>query len=90
MRIPYLLRNVSRNMIEVYLYGNLKETVKNSIPDANNILMCNHVDGEHFQDLLHRLGLKMSDVGDCYINNALAKPENEIRDRDTIELNQHI
>jgi ribosomal 50S subunit-recycling heat shock protein len=34
--------------------------------------------------------LKMSDVGDCYINNALAKPENEIRDRDTIELNQHI
>ncbi|MFW9886638.1 MAG: hypothetical protein ACFFER_00545 [Candidatus Thorarchaeota archaeon] len=77
-------------MIEVYLYGNLKETVKNSIPNANNILMCDHVDGEQFQDLLNRLGLKLSDVGDCYINNSLAKPENEIRDRDTVELNQSI
>ena len=75
-------------MIEVFLYGDLKKTVKESIPNANTILLCEYIEGEHFQDLLQRLGLKLGDVGDCYINNALAKPENEIHDRDTIELNQ--
>jgi hypothetical protein len=77
-------------MIEVFLYGDLKKTVKESNPSANNILLCEYVEGEYFKDLLHRLGLKLSDVGDCYINNALAKPENEIHDRDTIELNQRV
>lgn len=77
-------------MIEVLLYGNLKETVRKSIPDANTILLCDYVEGEHFRDLLNRLGLKLSDVGECYINNALAEPEKQIRDRDTVELNQRV
>ncbi|MFX0055300.1 MAG: hypothetical protein ACFFAX_03730 [Promethearchaeota archaeon] len=77
-------------MIEVLIYGNLKETVRKRIPDANTILICEYVEGEHFQGLLNRLGLELSDVGDCYINNALAKPENQIHDRDMVELNQPV
>ncbi|MGD9380922.1 MAG: hypothetical protein PVI03_00595 [Candidatus Thorarchaeota archaeon] len=77
-------------MIEVLLYGELKKVVKENIPNADNILLCDYFEGEHFEDLLHRLGLKLTDVGNCYINNALAKPENEIHDRDTIELNQQV
>ena len=75
-------------MIEVLLYGNIKKLVRSSIPNANTILLCEYIEGEHFQDLLNRLGLKLDDVGDCYINNTLAMPENVIHDCDTIELNQ--
>jgi hypothetical protein len=76
-------------MIEVLLYGNLKEIVRDNIPNANAILICDYVEGESFQQLLQRLGLQMTDVGNCYINNSLAEPDNVIHDRDTIELNQH-
>ncbi|MFW9965686.1 MAG: hypothetical protein ACFFEA_00895 [Candidatus Thorarchaeota archaeon] len=75
-------------MIEVLLYGNLKELVKDSVPNVNAILLCEYIEGEHLQDLLGRLGLKLADVGYCYINNARANPNNVIHDRDTIELNQ--
>ena len=75
-------------MIEVLLYGDIKQLVRNNIPNANAILLFEYVEGEHFHDLLNRLGLKPDDVGDCYINNTLAMLENVIRDGDTIELNQ--
>ncbi|NHJ15195.1 MAG: hypothetical protein EAX95_16050 [Candidatus Thorarchaeota archaeon] len=75
-------------MIEVLLYGNVREIVKEKMPNSNTILLFDYIEGEHFQDLLHRLGLKLEDVGDCYINGALADPDNEIRDLDTVELNQ--
>lgn len=76
-------------MIEIYLYGDLKTLVRSSIPDADTILLFDYVEGEHFQELLNRLGLNQDDVGTCYINNKLAVSENVIRDGDTIELNQN-
>jgi len=75
-------------MIEVLLYGEIKNLVRKRIPNANSILIFDYVEGEHFQDLLNRLGLKLDDVGDCYINNTLAAPDNLIRDCATIELNR--
>jgi hypothetical protein len=75
-------------MIEIYLYGHTKELVRNNFPEANTILLFDYVEGEHFQELLNRLGLKLDDVGDCYINNELAVSENELQDGDTIELNE--
>lgn len=75
-------------MIEVLLYGDLKKVVKEHIPNADSILLCDYIKGEHFEDLLNRLGLKLNDVGTCYINKTMAKPENEIHDRDTVELNR--
>ncbi|MFW9805110.1 MAG: hypothetical protein ACFFFK_00085 [Candidatus Thorarchaeota archaeon] len=76
-------------MIEIYLYGDVKTLVRGSIPDADTILLFDYVEGEHFQELLNRLGLKQDDVGKCFINNSLAVPEKVIRDCDTIELNQN-
>ena len=75
-------------MIEVLLYGNVKKLVRNNIPKANTILLFEYIEGEHFQDLLNRLGLKLDDVGNCYINNNPATPEDVIHDSDTVELNQ--
>ncbi|MFX0044306.1 MAG: MoaD/ThiS family protein [Candidatus Hermodarchaeota archaeon] len=75
-------------MIEVLLYGNLRELVEHSNPDASAIMFCEYVEGEHLQDLLDRLGLNPEDVGNCYINNTPASPNSALHDRDTIELNQ--
>ena len=75
-------------MIELLLYGDIRKLVRDRIPDANTILLFEHVEGEHFQSLLSRLGLKPDDVGDCYINNNPAMPDNVIHNGDTIELNQ--
>jgi hypothetical protein len=75
-------------MIEVLLYGDLKKKVVERIPDASSIMLCDYVEGEHFQDLLHRLGLDLEIVGDCFINYALANPDSVIHDLDTVELSQ--
>ncbi|MFW9792788.1 MAG: hypothetical protein ACFFEE_00680 [Candidatus Thorarchaeota archaeon] len=75
-------------MIEVFLYGAIKEAVRRRISGANSILLIDYIEGEHFRDLLNRLGLEINDVGNCYINNALVTPEYLIKDGDTIELNQ--
>ncbi|MFW9944080.1 MAG: hypothetical protein ACFFB7_03705 [Candidatus Sifarchaeia archaeon] len=75
-------------MIEVFLYGDVKKLVEQNNRNASAIMFCEYIEGEHLQDLLHRLGLNPEDVGSCYINSALANPDSVLRDRDTIELNQ--
>ena len=75
-------------MIEVLLYGDLKKKVMEHIPDANSIMLCEYVEEEKFQDFLHRLGLNLEVVGDCYINYSTANPDSIIHDRDTVEINQ--
>jgi len=74
-------------MIEVYLYGNLKDIVEKKNPDVTSIMTYEFVEGESFQDCLSRIGLKLTDVGNCYINRKLAEPETIIQDRDSLELN---
>lgn len=75
-------------MIEVTLYGDVKKIVVENNPDAKSIMLCEYVEGENFQGFLHRLGLDLETVGDCYINNAPAEPDKVLHDRDTVELNQ--
>ncbi|MDF1537537.1 MAG: hypothetical protein P1Q69_01360 [Candidatus Thorarchaeota archaeon] len=86
--ITYLIPRPIQNMIEIYLYGQLKNKVEEKIPDATRIMVHEFVDGESFQDCLHRLGLNLNDVGDCYINGKLARPDDVICDLDSLELNQ--
>lgn len=74
-------------MIEVYLYGNIKKIVEQNIKDASSIMLFDYVEGENFQDLLHRLGLERTDVGDCFINNNIVNSDELIHDHDMIELN---
>ncbi len=75
-------------MIEVFLYGGLKKIVEQCNPNASAIMLCEYVEGEHFEEMLRRLGLNLDVVGDCYINNAPANPDNVLHDHDIIELNQ--
>lgn len=74
-------------MIEIYLYGQLKYKVEEKIPDVNRIMLHEFVEGESFQDCLHRLGLNLNDVGECYINGELARPDDVVHDLDSLELN---
>ncbi|MFW9848642.1 MAG: hypothetical protein ACFFF4_05845 [Candidatus Thorarchaeota archaeon] len=74
-------------MIEVYLYGNLREIAERKLNEVSTIMTFEFVEGERFQDCLNRLGLEMTDVGDCYINRILATPDDIIQDRDSLELN---
>lgn len=79
--------SVFHKMIEVYLYGQLKDKVEEKLESVNRIMLFDFVEGENFQDCLHRIGLEISDVGDCYINGAKAKSDDVIHDRDSLELN---
>ena len=74
-------------MIEIYLYGQLINKVEEKIPDANRIMLHEFVEGESFRECLHRLGLNLNDVGDCYINGTLAEPDDVVHDLDSLELN---
>ena len=74
-------------MIEVYLYGQLVDKVEKRVGDASKIMLCDFVEGERFEECLHRLGLKISDVGDCYINRTPANTDDELHDQDSLELN---
>ncbi len=75
-------------MIEVLLYGNLKKLVLENNPNASSIMQCEYIEGEHFVDLLHRLGLNLEEVGTCYINGTPAEPDASLHNLDMIELNQ--
>jgi hypothetical protein len=74
-------------MIEVYLYGNLIDKVVEKIPNADRIMLLDFVEGERFQDCLHRLGLELKDLGDCFISGAPARRDDIIHDLDSLELN---
>ena len=74
-------------MIEVYLYGDVRKIVERNIKGAHSIMLFDYIEGEKFQDFLHRLGLESTDVGDCFINNNLVSSDDIIHDNDTIELN---
>ncbi|MHA2355367.1 MAG: hypothetical protein ACXADC_09350 [Candidatus Thorarchaeota archaeon] len=50
------------------------------------ILIRNSLPGESVNHLISSLGLSKSDLGNCYINGILAKPEDILEDGDIIEL----
>lgn len=67
-------------MIDVHLYGNLRKMVPESSCTEDTVLKIEAVEGESFEDLIKRLELKPSDLGDCFIDGTLAKMETEIKD----------
>lgn len=73
-------------MLEIHLYGNLRAMVQGSSPSEDTVLTCKHETGETFSELVHRLGLTMMELGDCFINGALAKPSDVLKDGDRIGL----
>jgi hypothetical protein len=64
--------------LEIHLYGRLRTMVQGSRPDEDTILRLDYVEKETFEELIERLGLKRSDIGDCFLNGTLVKPKDEI------------
>ena len=67
--------NTSPAPLEVHLYGLLRELVKASKPDEDTVMHVEFIKNEKFRDFIGRLGLSPSDIGDCFIDGNLAKPD---------------
>ncbi len=65
----------SSEPLEVHLYGNLRQLVKHSRPDEDTVMSVDFKENETFKGFVERLGLTQSDIGDCFIDGTLAKPE---------------
>jgi hypothetical protein len=73
-------------MIEIHLYGCLRELVKGSRPDEDTVLYREFTSVQSFAQLISNLGLSPDDIGDCFINGTLAKHDDFIHDGDRIGL----
>ena len=69
---------MSDDTIDIHLYGRLRKLVKGSRSDEDTILRFEYVENEKFDELIERLGLQRSDIGDCFLNGTLVKPKDEI------------
>ena len=67
-------------MIEIHLYGNLRKLVEGSSCSDDTILKMEYYKEERFEDLIKRLDLKFSDLGDCFIDGTLAKKDAILED----------
>jgi molybdopterin converting factor small subunit len=76
----------SRPMIEIHLYGRLRELVPGSRANEDTVFNREPVAGENFEQFVNRLGLGMKDLGDCFINGTLAKRTSAIKDGDRVGL----
>ncbi|MHA1167043.1 MAG: hypothetical protein ACTSRU_04415 [Candidatus Hodarchaeales archaeon] len=59
-------------MIDMHVYGHLKEKL---VPGAkmaeNTVITLPHVQNESFLELLTRIGISTSEIGDCFINHVI-------------------
>lgn len=73
-------------MIEIHLYGDLRALVSGSHASEDTVLMVEYVENETFIQLVARVGLNTSDLGDCFINGNLAKTGQVMADGDRVGL----
>ncbi|MGV9102620.1 MAG: MoaD/ThiS family protein [Promethearchaeia archaeon] len=71
-------------MIDIRLYGKFRKLVDGSNASENTVLRIESTTSETFGDLLKRLGLDSSDIGDCFINGRLTKLSDKVEDGDRI------
>lgn len=67
-------------MINVHLYGKLREKVPGSKCTEDTIMHVDYIENEQFKDLIKRLDLTFDDLGDCFIDGTLAKKDMIIKD----------
>ncbi len=67
-------------MLEVHLYGSLRSMVKGSKASEDTILMVEFVKGETFAEFIRRMGLTRDELGDCFIDGTLTRPQSELRE----------
>jgi len=73
-------------MIEIHLYGILRDLVKGSCASEDTVLNVECNRGETFEQLVARLGLARNDLGDCFINGTLARNRDVLHDGDRVGL----
>lgn len=73
-------------MIEIRIYGRLRSLVPGSKASENTVLEKEAKPDETFEDLLERLDLNSSQIGDCFINGTLARVSDPIEDGDRVGL----
>ncbi len=71
-------------MLEIHLYGKLRSLISRAKPNEDTILKYEFIENETFTQLVQRLGLKSSDLGDCFLNGTLAKPGDRLSDGDRL------
>ena len=73
-------------MIEIHLYGKLRALVPGSRASEDTTMMLEFIENETFIQLIQRLGLQSKNIGDCFINGNLAKPDHIMKDGDRLGL----
>jgi molybdopterin converting factor small subunit len=73
-------------MIEIHLYGLLRAIVSGSTASEETVLKIESRDVEKFQEFVSRLGLDISELGDCFINGNLALQSDAVKDGDRVGL----
>jgi molybdopterin converting factor small subunit len=73
-------------MIEIHLYGLLREKVSGSNATEDTILLIESEEDETFREMIHPLGLDISRIGDCFINGKLTNHEDIVRSGDRVGL----
>ncbi len=73
-------------MTEIHLYGRLRQLVPDSRASEETVL---HIELEgkcSLEELITKLDLKASDVGDCFISGMLAEMHDMVIDADRVGL----
>lgn len=60
--------------------------VLESCASEDTKVMYDFIEGETFKMFINRIGLQMSDLGDCFINGTLAKENTPLSDNDRVAL----
>jgi hypothetical protein len=71
-------------MLEIHLYGKLRSLISEAKPNEDTVLNYEFIENETFAQLVQRLGLKPSDLGDCFLNGTLVKPGDRVSDGDRL------
>ena len=71
-------------MLEIHLYGKLRFLISGAKPNEDTVLKYDFIENETFAQLVQRLGLKSSDLGDCFLNGTLVKHGDRLSDDDRL------
>jgi hypothetical protein len=71
-------------MLEIHLYGKLRFLIPGAKPNEDTVLKYEFIENETFAQLAQRLGLKSSELGDCFLNGTLVKPGDRLSDGDRL------
>ena len=74
-------------MLEVYLYGKLRQFSDNQDPRRNSIVFTQVEDGDTIEKIIKRIGIPMMDVGrNIFLNGEYSRLTRHVEDGDRLGL----